>query len=353
MILHLVEEEKFLSKAIQLFEDTFPGQNVFLVGTKEPKSNPILPKGRTTQIIYQKTGTKAYKDAFVTYTGSAELLFFHNLYKTYKLELDTLIPHGKKLVFFLWGAELYGLCNKIDNLLPLTKKNYFGQLPFSVYLRKQVFAKYKRDYYWSKFKKLIKNKVNYTLTNITEDISLLNTYAPNKAKKGWFTYFSVGEDWHLLHTSDVKNNILIGNSSSETNNHFDAFQLLENKNISDRKLYIPLNYGDPRYRELVIADAEKSFGGQAEPLLDFMSLDAYYKIVQSCSVLLMNHTRQQAFNTIMLAIAAGCKVFLREENTILKCLIREGFWVYSIQNDFQSNTAVSYTHLTLPTTPYV
>ena len=149
MILHLVEEEKFLNKAIQLFEDTFPGRNVFLVGTKEPKPNSKLPKGITTQIIYQKVGTKAYKDAFIKYTSSAELLFFHNLYKTYKLELDALIPGGKKLVFFLWGAELYGLCNKIDNLLPLTKKNYFGQLPFSVYLRKQVFAKYKRDYYLS------------------------------------------------------------------------------------------------------------------------------------------------------------------------------------------------------------
>jgi len=95
---------------------------------------------------------------------------------------------------------------------------------------------------------------------------------------------------------------------------------------------------------MVLSRAKSSFGKKAAPLLNFMSLEAYYEIVRSCAVLLMNHTRQQAFNTIMMAIAAGCKVFLREENTILACLKREGFKVYSIQKDFQKTTALNPLH---------
>jgi len=53
----------------------------------------------------------------------------------------------------------------------------------------------------------------------------------------------------------------------------------------------------------------------------------------------MNHKRQQAFNTIMMALANGCKVFLREENTIFKMLKREGFKIFSIQKEIDDSTA--------------
>ena len=42
----------------------------------------------------------------------------------------------------------------------------------------------------------------------------------------------------------------------------------------------------------------------------------------------------------MMAISVGCKVFLREENTIYLCLKREGFIIFSIQQDFNDTNAL-------------
>ena len=55
------------------------------------------------------------------------------------------------------------------------------------------------------------------------------------------------------------NNILLGNSSTETNNHLDVLFLLQNEGIIDRKLILPLSYGSDLYRQYVVAEGRKLF----------------------------------------------------------------------------------------------
>lgn len=340
MIVHIIDDEKFLNKALRLFEDIFPGQNVFLVGVG-PSSKEGVYSGviRADNVFCLKTNSKEYNNTFKTLVVEADLLFFHNLYKDYKLKLRPYIPNNTKVAWYFWGAELYGLNNKVNNLMPLTSSAYKRSLPLHLYLRKQILAKLKKVYTWYLFKKILKSKVDYILTNITEDIELLNEYSTNSSKRGWFTYFSFDHNLQKASNSN-KQHILVGNSSSETNNHFDAFELLSTKNITDKVIYIPLNYGEALYRDIVIEKAYSLFNEQASPIIEFLTLEEYNSIINSCAVLIMNHKRQQAFNTIMLAIAAGCKVFLREENTIYSCLKREGFRIFSIQSDFHKAEAL-------------
>jgi len=78
-----------------------------------------------------------------------------------------------------------------------------------------------------------------------------------------------------------------------------------------------------------------------------LSANEYTKIIDGCAVLIMNHKRQQAYNTTMIAIENGCKVYLREENTIFKLLKREGFFVYSIQSDWNKSDAIEMLDLKL------
>lgn len=340
MILHIIDDEKFLVKAVKLFEDIFPGQNVFLVGVRPSSKKGLYSTAISADnVIYLKTNSREYYNTFKANLDATELLFFHNLYKEYKLKLESHIPSNKRVAWYFWGAELYGLNNKVHNLMPLTSNACKRSLSSSQYIRKQIFAKLKKVYTWYLFKKILNSKVDYILTNITEDIDLLGEYVENSSKNGWFTYFSFEDDMKNVSNTN-KQNILIGNSSSETNNHFDSFELLCTKDIQDKKIYIPLNYGEIFYRNIVIRRAKTLFKEQAFPLVDFLTLNEYKSIIESCSVLIMNHKRQQAFNTIMLAIVAGCKVFLREENTIFSCLKREGFRIFSIQADFQKVDAL-------------
>jgi len=340
MILHILDDEKFLSKAIKLFEDTFPGQNVFLVGIDPSwKEGNYSPKLNNSGVIYVTINTRQYFKIFKSKAKDADLLFFHNLYKGYKLRLGPYLRVKNKIAWYFWGAELYGLNPKAQNLMSMTASAQKEHLSFILYVRKQILANLKRRYFWYLFKRILRNKVDYILTNITEDIDLLNRYVDNKAQSGWFTYFSLDVESKEF-TKVKKKHILIGNSSSDTNNHLDAFKLLESHNLNGKNVYIPLNYGDSRYRQIVIDRVKALFNTQAYPIVDFLTLKEYNTIIGSCSVVIMNHKRQQAFNTIMLAIVAGCKVFLREENTIYSCLKREGFYVFSIQAHLKKTDAL-------------
>lgn len=334
MILHILDEEKFLKKAIQIFEDILPNENIYLIGVNDNKSEIYHDRIKFKKLLYAKKGSREYKKLFQEHATKADIIFFHNLYKDYKLNLYPLIPRESKNVWYLWGAEIYGLNPSVNNILPQTQKAYNRSLPILKFFRKRVLSKIKKRYEWHLFKKIVKRKIDYVLTNISEDIDLLDSYVNNKARRGWFTYFSFTEQNLKDKLVLERQNILIGNSSSETNNHIDAFELIRVKDISARKVYVPLSYGDVDYKRVVISKGKHLLKDQMVPLTKFLSIDEYNSIIKSCSILIMNHKRQQAFNTIMMAIAAGCKVFLREENTIYSCLKREGFLVFSIQKDF-------------------
>ena len=342
MILHLLEEEKFINRVIEIFEHIFPNDNFFLIGITAPEEkNKYLKEKYTHKVCYSITGTSDYIQKIKTFSNKSKIVFFHNFYKEYKFKLLPYIASHKKIIWYFWGAELYGLCShkKMNNVLPDTKRIYYKSLSLRTYIIKLFFSKLKKIYYWSKFKSILKHRINYILTNITEDINMLEKYGDHYAKKGWFTYFSI-PDTFSFHNNSERKNILIGNSSSATNNHLEAFKILKKKNLKRRKIIIPLSYGDNLYREIVVKYAEKIFGKKAFPIIDYMPLEHYSSIIENCGIVIMNHKRQQAFNTIMLALCNGCKVFLREENTLYQYLKREGFKVFSTEELFHDKNAL-------------
>lgn len=339
MILHIIDDEKFLQSAIKLFESIFPGNNKFLVGIDRVGYNDFEQLKKSTFIVCEQISTSNYKNEYDSLAKNAKLIMFHNIYKEYKLELLKSDSSKIKKVWYLWGAEIYGLNPKFNTLLPLTKTAYHRSLSLKSFVRKVYLSYLKKMYYWAVFKKLLRqNKIDYVLTNITEDIEQLESFVNCKTKRAWFTYFIYDESQKYC-TVDQKCNIMIGNSSSETNNHLDAFKLIEKKCARFKSIFIPLNYGDHKYSLLVKKQGKEIFDNQIVFIDTFLSIEDFKSMINSCSVIIMNHKRQQAFNTIMISLANGCKVFLREENTIFKMLKREGFIVFSIQNDIDKDDA--------------
>lgn len=344
MILHIVEEEKFLGKAIQLFEDMFPRKNTFLVGLQKNKER-FLDFGETIcqdQLIYVQIDTKNYLSKFRELEKSADLIVFHNFFKNYKLKLGFKLKRSSKIAWIFWGAELYGLCLKMNPVLPLTR-NQVNLLNGNSgeYSSRKFTSRLKANLKWRAFKYILLQKIDFVLTTIYEDVELLSRIAGGTHKKVWYTYFSFPDgslEGSLKYKT--KKNIIIGNSSSASNNHFEVFEALRSMDLGDHKLIMPLSYGDTFYRDHLISKAKTIFKDRFQAITRFMELEAYNKLIGECAVMIMNHTRQQGYNTIMLALANGCKVFLREENTIYSCLKREGFIVYSVQSDLISGEAL-------------
>lgn len=131
------------------------------------------------------------------------------------------------------------------------------------------------------------------------------------------------------------NNILLGNSSSSSNNHLEAFNILKSFNLDDKNIIVPLSYGDKRYGETITEIGKTLFGKNLQSLFDFMPLDKYTILLSSCNVVVMNHYRQQAVGNIIAMLWMGAKVYLDEQNTFYHYLRRIGIEVFSIKADLK------------------
>lgn len=82
---------------------------------------------------------------------------------------------------------------------------------------------------------------------------------------------------------------------------------------------------------------KKRFRGSVIVLEEYLPLDQYRNIVNSTSIGIFYHERQQAMGNIELFLLNGGKLFLSKSSVIYKYLKTMGFAVFSIQDDL--NTA--------------
>ena len=100
---------------------------------------------------------------------------------------------------------------------------------------------------------------------------------------------------------------------------------------SDQTVIIPLNYGgEDDYLELLKKGIQNEDG--IRPLFDFLSLDEYTQVLDSCSYACFGANRQQALGNIRYAITHGIKVFLYKTSVTYKSLNDLGFAVFSIED---------------------
>lgn len=109
------------------------------------------------------------------------------------------------------------------------------------------------------------------------------------------------------------NNIQLGNSAHPEGNHIEAMEILADQDLGERKVIVPLSYGKPEYRDIILSVGRQLLGDKFQPLTEFMPLDAYNEIVGQCGVVVMNQYRQQGLGNIMASLWRGDVVFLASE----------------------------------------
>ncbi|MCB0478349.1 MAG: TDP-N-acetylfucosamine:lipid II N-acetylfucosaminyltransferase [Crocinitomicaceae bacterium] len=121
--------------------------------------------------------------------------------------------------------------------------------------------------------------------------------------------------------------ILIGNSSSVSNNHADVFEKLGSK----YQMIAPVSYGDTNYKEALM---EKYPGKNIEYLLDFMEYDAYLKKLTEANTFIMNVYRQQGMANLNVALYLGMRVYLSPKNIAFTFYKELGIHIFSFPDDF-------------------
>ena len=244
-----------------------------------------------------------------------------------------------KVVFLFFGGEIYEnskiLKSKPFGNLTIKKYNNFDNrkerfIENSLYRIKYVF-----DTLESKIKKALQ-KIDYFAVVHKEDYDfmIVNKVMPSSVKYFKFSFYPIEFLYNNeIDTSNSGNNILIGNSRSYANNHLEIFSILSKFNIANRKVIVPLSYGNMKGIDSLVQNGKENLGDRFSPLLELMPLDEYNKMLSTCSVAIMNHYRQQAVGNIIALVYSGAKVYLSSQNTVYHFLKRIGCNVYSVEND--------------------
>lgn len=327
-ILHLSPDDKFVDMALVYFEFLKPNLNTLFVYSV---NQPTYVKSQATLVNKKNILREFNKDEY-------SLIVIHSLLPVW-FNFISKIPKDIPVVWVGWGYDYYDFMSN-DLLLPKTEKvtNKFG-LIYS-FLRK-----IKKKYLHKKKMKAI-HRINYFSPVLSLEYEVIKSKL-NFEKFPQYIYFNYGSlEKNFIRGYENKkidgNNVLIGNSATDTNNHLEVFDLLKELEIQDSvKVICPLSYGNEYYKNFIVTTGEKAFKDNFEPLVNFIDIDTYINKIISCRVVIMNHIRQQAFGNIITMLYLGAKIFLRKENPIYIFLKNQGAIVYTIQ-DLEDNHSLFY-----------
>lgn len=240
------------------------------------------------------------------------------------------------IIWFLWGGDGF-LLGKFSNsfLFPKTK----------LLLLKQAF----REGFGNGAKTLLKfiiptwadnlqnnreviqsfDKINVVVPVMPGDYHLMKQQYDLKAPMFHLNYVNpVLNEFQSTFISG--NNILLGNSASYTNNHLEIIDLLSKIDLGNRRIIIPLSYGNSKYAIYINDYAKQKLGERALCMLDFIPIIEYFEILENCGIVIMNHLRQQAVGNIVPMLAKGAHIYLQTESSLYKFLNEKGFMLSSI-----------------------
>jgi len=350
-IVHILIDSPHIDTGCREFEIVAPGRHIFVV----PGEVRVLQYVKKTKIIFL-----SYKDInSLIESNVCATVVFHSLNPSFLSILNSISP-STKIIWLGMGYDYYDLLlseaypnglflNETAALMQKRKKERIKQNFQKITLRKIK----------SYIIKMLENSVNVNPTVFTPtllqkidyfcpptDIEYRMALELNK----WFTAkfipwnYGTAEDDLMIDEKrlglHIGQNILVGNSATEENNHLEIFSIIKNKiDYSNRKIFVPLGYGNEWYSNYIVEQGFKFFGNAFVPMTEMIEKDNYIKILQSCGYAFMNHIRQQAGGNILTMMLHGSKIYMNENSPLYRWLLEKGAFIFSI-NAIQIETNI-------------
>lgn len=126
--------------------------------------------------------------------------------------------------------------------------------------------------------------------------------------------------------------ILVGNSAMPSNQHARAFKLLARLGRQDIRVLCPLSYGDRDYADKVVAEGRAAFGDRFTAVRRFLDPTEYANVLDSVSVAVFAHDRQQAIGNCIQLLGRGVRLHLDPATSHHAYFSAEGFPVGNIDS---------------------
>lgn len=327
MILHLLTDEKFTDYVIKQFSAPEMKSEFVLVPTNGMMNHvKLIDKCR---IIKQDSPDfNTLLSTLGNYTG----IIFHGLmFGKWQIPILQKIPANVKVALYFFGGEIY---SRHD-----IQTSFFAPITCFIVRLHKVKKNDDRDKQFEIPFELF-NRVDYFLTSIETEYEFAKKYTEAPLKFIWYTCYSLEETiGPLLEAKCNGNDVLIGNSAAPLNNHLDLLWLLWRCRFVHKheqsKFIMPLSYGAPWIRNIVIKVGTLLFKHRIYPLVDFMPREEYNKIMLSCSTMIIGYREPAANGNIITALWLGMRVYLSEKSIAFEGYRRMGLKVFSIESDLE------------------
>ncbi|MFA7116410.1 MAG: TDP-N-acetylfucosamine:lipid II N-acetylfucosaminyltransferase [Bacteroidales bacterium] len=323
-ILHIFLDDSFLDGVINVFERYERTHNIYLYYSKNKNCKFSHTKNvEKITVVYSKKEYYKYlssKDIDVIYFQAIFPIQYH---------LFKYIDDKKIVIWWAWGSDLYNPSFTMPAICyypqykPLTK-GFIRKNPRNII--QKITIPLLSIFFKPRQKKVV-SRVDYCKNVLPIEYDLLKENVKYFRAKPLKYYMPLSGSL-IDHSSD--GDILLGNSSTASNNHLDVLNLLSKKGVIN-KILMPLNYGKMNYRFYI----EKYFpiNLNINTLKTRLPFIEYQTLINKCSYAIFGHIRQQAVGNIHMCFTAGIKMFFYKDSMVFKQFKPLGFIIYSIEDD--------------------
>ncbi|MCE5174357.1 MAG: TDP-N-acetylfucosamine:lipid II N-acetylfucosaminyltransferase [Bacteroidales bacterium] len=343
MRLHILPDEKIINRTIKMFEEVYLGGNKYIILLRGDSTTGKYVQKCSEQVFFLKYDS----DTFWSTVGDIknyESVIIHYL-SDYSADFINHIKHPK-IYWIEWGGDLYNTFLEYKGFKLYEDEKLINQVSHG-HIPSCLF-KYYKNYQRRKSLKILYpavKKVKYFVPDsMYDEYPLFKAYYPEFSHLEYreFFYYPIDEilGADLLDKTCEGHAIMVGNSCSFTSNHLSILQKLKDLEV-DNKIIVPLSYaGNEEYKKLIINFGQDNFGNKFKPVVDYMPLDEYNKMLLSAGVFIYGSLRQEAVGNILIALYLGGKVFLDNRNPLLKFYKSLGLTIFSMDELFDENLKV-------------
>lgn len=339
-IAHLITDEKFPDSAYDQFESVAPGVSEYYIISRKPLSHLKKIQPVFTTRLALDTGILAKK--LLRYTS----VIVHGLSYLHQVVIYQLLQKSNRpqIVWIGMGFDYYDLVypDRKDLFLPETRKLINENVATH---RRSVSRTFRglagigerKIFHHSNSKEDIVREIDFFAPVLTNEYALVAKALGNR-KFPRLLDWNYGKNSRLFDKKDgpridpVSESVVIGNSGASTNNHLDAFEMIDSCPAYRPSVSSPLSYGDKFYSSLVEAKGIRQFGARFSTIKNFLDYSEYVRLLSHFPVAVMNHRRQQAGGNIGILMYMGSTIFLREENPLYDYYKERGAVIFSIQS---------------------
>lgn len=348
MKLHITHDNVFIDYVINAANELECAGHKFLIITENGKNAERVKNKNVFCAAYQS-------DAFQQFIGDIrqyEVVYIHWLYGNTARFVNTLTD-SIKVVWCFWGGEGLEMPQMLKDVYQPLSYNYFlkyntQDTRFSItdirgYFKQRRTAK-------NLFNENIKaiKRSNFFAHYLLEDYALIKKYSGFNALFIPFFYAPLNEIVPFDTPLEIKgNDIMLGNSDTLTNNHFEAIDVLSGADFKGKKIFCPLSYENGAYAQTITDYGNKKLGEAFIPLRTYLAKEDYNQILSACSFGVMNHNRSQALGNILVLLWSGAKVFMSEQSSLFRFLEANDVLVFPFHQSFKGSKNDVFKKLTL------